>query len=271
MCGLCRFLDWHAGIQMSSFASFRAWRVGIRISLSLSLSFIHFDLEYSFFVVRMLVCVPHIQIDCNTSATAVLASRKQDHQRGLTQRLRLCLPVGSAAAACRRRQWPAGNSHGTGARVMRPGWPRSRAAAEGLLLEVDRPHSATIFRLRCDHDQRRVPLVAMTSCHFDWLPSASPMYLSELARNSQALIHSLSLTAGDDGVADCGRRLVDWIGLSALPGLCHRQESTARCMRPVVGHSEFVRHTDVKSQCVQCTVSSKEHAERVMRPGVPRS
>ena len=80
MCGLCRFLDWHAGIQMSSFASFRAWRVGIRISLSLSLSFIHFDLEYSFFVVRMLVCVPHIQIDCNTSATAVLASRKQDHR-----------------------------------------------------------------------------------------------------------------------------------------------------------------------------------------------
>ena len=45
-----------------------------------SLSFIHFDLEYSFFVVRMLVCVPHIQIDCNTSATAVLACRKQDHR-----------------------------------------------------------------------------------------------------------------------------------------------------------------------------------------------
>ena len=52
----------------------------LSLSLSLSLSFIHFDLEYSFFVVRMLVCVPHIQIDCNTSATAVLASRKQDHR-----------------------------------------------------------------------------------------------------------------------------------------------------------------------------------------------
>ena len=71
------------------------------------------------------------------------------------------------------------------------------------------------FRLRCDHDQRRVPFFAIISPHFDWMPSESPMYLSELARNLQALIHSLSLAAGDDDVSDIWRRPVD-LGLSSL-------------------------------------------------------
>ena len=49
---------------------------------------------------------------------------------------------------------------------------------------------ALLFKLRCDHDHRRLPRFAVTSCHIDWLLSESLMILPWLAGNPQAL-HSL--------------------------------------------------------------------------------
>ena len=48
------------------------------------------------------------------------------------------------------------------------------------LLEVDRLDLDSPFKLRCDQDRRRLPCVAWTSCHVDWLLSESFMNLPKL-------------------------------------------------------------------------------------------
>ena len=57
---------------------------------------------------------------------------KEHRTEALGERLCLSLPVGSDAAACCRRRWPARRSSRHAEQVQRPGLPRSRPHAEGL-------------------------------------------------------------------------------------------------------------------------------------------